>query len=130
MSILEKTIFGDERGKLIAIEEKLDVPFPIKRVFCIFDVPYEQVRGEHAHFQTKQYIVALRGSCKVKLDNGKSAHTYLLNSPNIGVFQDHLIWGEMFEFTSDCVLMVLASELYDRMDYIFNYDEFLEAMIT
>ena len=51
-------------------------------------------------------------------------------NPNIGVFQDHLIWGEMFEFTSDCVLMVLASELYDRMDYIFNYDEFLEAMIT
>ena len=69
--IFENKVMGDFRGKLIALESDIDIPFQIRRVFYIFDVPSGQVRGEHAHYKTKQYIAAISGSCKITLDNGK-----------------------------------------------------------
>ena len=128
MELFEQHIFGDQRGKLISIEEGVDVPFSIKRTFFIYDVPNDQTRGEHAHVKTKQYISALSGSCKITLDSGSELQTYSLNSPSIGLFQDTLVWGKMFDFSSDCILLVLASESYNPEDYIVNYDKFLEAL--
>ncbi|SDG53153.1 sugar 3,4-ketoisomerase [Phytopseudomonas seleniipraecipitans] len=119
-------ILGDHRGKLIAIESGIDVPFEVKRVFYIYGTQSGIPRGQHSHHETKQYLIVVSGSCKVTLDNGNEKTTYKLNQPNLGLFQDRMVWGEMHDFSEDCVLLVLASEHYDEEDYIRNYDEFLE----
>ena len=85
-------------------------------------------RGNHAHYKTRQFLVAVHGSCKVTLDNGKTKETFDLNQSNLGLFQDALIWGTMHDFSADCVLMVLADALYDENDYIRNYDDFLKEV--
>jgi len=126
MTTKDHKILGDHRGKLIAIESGIDVPFEVKRVFYIYGTQSGIPRGQHSHHETKQYLIVVSGSCKVTLDNGNEKTTYELNRPNLGLFQDRMIWGEMHEFSEDCVLLVLASEHYDEADYIRNYDEFLE----
>ncbi len=128
MSLIELSVKGDERGSLVAVEQNRDVPFSIKRVFHIFGTQPRASRGKHSHFSTKQFLVAVSGSCKVTLDNGSSKTTYKLNKPNIGLLQDALIWGEMHDFSEDCVLLVLASEHYDEADYIRDYDEFVRCV--
>ena len=128
MSIFQHRIFGDNRGKLVAIEGQQDVPFEVKRVFYIFGVEKGMNRGQHAHHQTKQYLIAVSGSCKVTLDDGMQKTTYELNQPNMGLMQDALVWGTMHEFTSDCVLVVMASEHFNDADYIRDYEEFLKVV--
>lgn len=128
MSITEHRILGDYRGQLVAIEERQDVPFDVKRVFYIFSTQLNATRGEHSHYRTRQYLIAVNGSCKVTLDDGKQAITYDLNQPNIGLLQDALVWGTMHDFTPDCVLLVLASEPYDAADYICDYDDFRKVV--
>lgn len=127
MSLINLNIRGDNRGSLVAIEQNTDVPFDIKRTFHIYGTKQGTPRGQHSHFITKQFLVAVSGSCKVTLDSGSEKVTYELNQPNIGLFQDALVWGEMHGFSKDCVLLVLASEHYDENDYIREYEEFLEV---
>lgn len=124
----EFTVLGDRRGQLIALEENRQVPFEMKRVFYIYGTEASISRGNHSHYKTKQFLVAVNGSCKVTLDNGKEKQTFDLNKPNVGLFQDALIWGHMHNFSSDCVLMVLADDYYDESDYIRDYDKFLEVV--
>ena len=119
---------GDERGSLIAFEAQNNVPFDIKRVFYIYGTQSGIARGQHSHYKTKQMLVAVNGSCKVTLDNGKEKKTYALNKPNVGLFQDSLIWGEMHSFSQDCILMVFADTYYEESDYIRSYETFLEAI--
>ncbi|GAA0691715.1 FdtA/QdtA family cupin domain-containing protein [Marinobacterium maritimum] len=126
MSITTHRILGDHRGQLVAIEGQQDVPFEVKRVFYIYGTQPDVPRGQHSHHQTRQYLIAVNGSCKVTLDDGKQKVTYDLNQPNIGLLQDALIWGSMHDFTPDCVLLVLASEHYDEADYIRDYEDFLK----
>lgn len=128
MSIQEHKVLGDHRGKLVALESDIDIPFEVKRVFYIYGTQPEVPRGQHSHHAIKQYLIAVNGSCKVTLDDGKEKTTYDLNKPNIGLFQDALIWGSMHDFSEDCVLLVLASGHYDDADYIRDYDEFLECV--
>lgn len=128
MSIIKHRILGDHRGQLVAIEGQKDVPFEVKRVFYIYGTQLGVPRGQHSHHQTQQYLIAVNGSCKVTLDDGKKKITYDLNQPNIGLLQDALVWGTMHDFTPDCVLLVLASEHYDEADYIRNYDDFLKVV--
>lgn len=117
-------ILGDHRGKLIALEEGIDVPFDVKRVFFIYGTQEGVRRGQHSHYKIKQYLIAVAGSCKVTLDDGSKKSTYLLDAPDKGLFQDAMLWGEMHDFSEDCVLLVLASEHYDESDYIRNYQDF------
>lgn len=124
MLIQEHKVLGDERGKLVALESGVDIPFEIKRAFYIYGTDSSLPRGQHSHYKTKQYLVAVAGSCKVILDDGREEETYKLGKPNIGLFQDALVWGEMLDFSADCVLLVLASEHYDESDYIHEYEEF------
>jgi len=126
MSVICHKILGDFRGNLVAIEGMGDVPFEIKRVFYIYGTQKGISRGSHSHYKTKQYLMAVRGSCKVTLDNGHIKQTFELDGPNKGLFQDSLIWGVMHDFSDDCVLLVLASEHYDETDYIRNYHDFKE----
>lgn len=128
MSVTGHRILGDHRGQLVAIEGQQDVPFEVKRVFYIYGMQSHVPRGQHSHYKTRQYLIAVSGSCKVTLDDGKKKITYELSQPNIGLFQDARVWGIMHDFTPDCVLLVLASEHYDEADYIRNYDEFLNAV--
>ena len=124
----EFKVLGDHRGQLVALEANRQIPFDVKRVFYIYGTQEGVPRGNHSHYKTKQFLVAVNGSCKVTLDNGKEKETFDLNKPNLGLFQDALIWGSMHDFSSDCVLMVLADEYYDASDYITNYDKFLEVV--
>ena len=126
--IQEFKVLGDHRGQLIALEENRQIPFEVKRVFYIYGTQEGVPRGNHSHYKTKQFLVAVHGSCKVTLDNGKEKSTFDLNEPNIGLFQDALIWGTMHDFSPDCVLMVLADAYYDASDYITDYDKFLEVV--
>ena len=124
----EFNVLGDYRGQLLALEENRNIPFDLKRVFYIFGTQEGVSRGNHSHYKTKQFLVAVSGSCKVTLDDGYNKETFNLNQPNLGLFQDALIWGTMHDFSSDCVLMVLANEYYDASDYITDYDKFLKEV--
>ena len=126
--IINFKVMGDERGSLIAFEENMNVPFDIKRVFYIYGTQEDIPRGQHSHHKTKQLLVAVNGGCKVTLDDGKEKKTYILNKPNVGLFQDSLVWGTMHDFSEDCILMVFADTYYDESDYIREYDEFLKEV--
>ncbi len=117
---------GDKRGQLIALEEDKDIPFHIKRVYYMYDTETGIVRGKHAHKSLEQILVCIHGSCKVRLDNGRGKKVVLLEKPYEGLYVGSHMWREMFDFSPDAVLMVLASELYMEEDYIRNYDEFLK----
>ena len=128
MSVIHHKVLGDHRGQLVVIEGKDGVPFDIKRVFYIYGTQKDVPRGNHSHYKTKQYLIAVNGSCKVTLDNGKTKQTFSLDEPNKGLFQDVLIWGTMHDFSDNCVLLVLASEYYNESDYIRDYQNFLKAV--
>lgn len=120
---------GDERGMLIALEEFRDIPFEIKRVYYLYDTKPQVHRGFHAHKSLEQILICITGSCKIRLDNGKEQKVVSLEKPYEGLYISHNIWREMYDFSTDAVLMVLASEPYHEEDYIRNYDDFL-SMIT
>mgnify|MGYP006422243231 FL=1 len=128
MSVIHHKVLGDHRGQLVVIEGKDGVPFDIKRVFYIYGTQKDVPRGNHSHYKTKQYLIAVNGSCKVTLDNGKTKQTFSLDEPNKGLFQDALIWGTMHDFSDDCVLLVFANDCYKSEDYITNYSKFLEVV--
>lgn len=115
---------GDQRGSLIIIEGNKDIFFQIKRVYYIFDVKENVKRGFHAHKELQQVLIAVSGSCKILLDNGREQEKVLLDNPSKGLLVEKMIWREMYEFSRDCVLLVLASEHYEESDYIRDYDLF------
>ena len=117
---------GDVRGQLIALEEFKDIPFQIKRVYYMYDTAEGFIRGRHAHKQLEQILICIHGNCKIRLDNGKEQKVVPLEKPYEGLYVSNIMWREMFDFSPDAVLMVLASELYDESDYIRNYEEFLD----
>ena len=119
---------GDERGSLIALEEKSNIPFEIKRVYYMFKTAEGVRRGYHAHKTLKQVAIAVRGCCKFMLDNGSEKIEVTLNHPAQGLFIESFMWREMFDFSEDCVLMVLADQIYDEADYVRNYEEFIEQV--
>ncbi|WP_032496444.1 FdtA/QdtA family cupin domain-containing protein [Hydrogenivirga sp. 128-5-R1-1] len=127
VKFIEFDIKGDERGKLIALEQFKNIPFEIKRVYYIYNLKNNIPRGFHAHKNLQQVAICIRGGCKFLLDNGKEkVKDIILDSPNKGLFIDKMIWHEMYDFSEDCVLIVLASDYYDESDYIRDYEEFLK----
>jgi len=118
-------IKGDDRGSLISIEQNSNIPFEIKRNYYIFNTLPGVKRGCHAHKKLKQLLITVSGKCDILLDNGIIQETAVLNSPNKGLLIEEMIWREMFNFTKDCVLLVLANDYYSEHDYIRNYHEFL-----
>lgn len=119
---------GDHRGQLVSFEGNKNIPFEIKRVYCIYATKDDVVRGLHAHKTLKQVAIALSGSCRFVLDNGMIREELILNSPTQGLLIDSCLWREMHDFSDDCVLMVLASDHYDETDYIRDYQFFLNTM--
>lgn len=128
IDLVQLSIHDDQRGSLIAIEKNNGIKFDIKRVYYIYDTKKGVRRGFHAHKKLKQLLVTVKGSCKVLLDNGKNKEVVLLNSPTKGLVIESMIWREMFDFSEDCVLMVLADHIYDESDYIRDYEKFVEEV--
>lgn len=115
---------GDERGNLVAVEEMKDIPFKVKRVYYMYDTLTNVVRGKHAHKALQQVLICVHGSCRVHLDDGVETKEVLLDKPNVGLYISSAVWREMYDFSSDAVLMVLASKYYDEGDYIRDYESF------
>lgn len=116
---------GDERGQLVALEEYKDIPFGIKRVYYMYDTVEGVVRGKHAHKTLEQILVCIHGSCKILLDDGKEKKIVPLEKPYEGLYVSNSMWREMYDFSEDAVLMVLASDVYKEEDYIRDYEQFL-----
>ncbi|MGH1472177.1 MAG: sugar 3,4-ketoisomerase [Cellvibrionaceae bacterium] len=131
MSLMQWSYFpplGDERGSLVALEAEKTVPFKVKRVYYIFGTQQGVARGFHAHRNLKQVAVCVTGKCRMILDDGKTREEAWMDSPTKGLHIGDLVWHEMYDFSEDCVLLVLASEHYDEDDYIRDYEEFLRCV--
>jgi dTDP-4-dehydrorhamnose 3,5-epimerase-like enzyme len=118
-------LLEEARGMLSFAEVARHIPFEVKRYFLIFGVPPGQVRGEHAHRTQHQFLVCVHGSCRVSADDGQHRKEFLLDAPQVGLYVPPLIWGAQYQYSSDAVLLVLASGQYDEADYIRKYEDFL-----
>jgi dTDP-4-dehydrorhamnose 3,5-epimerase-like enzyme len=119
---------GDSRGMLVALEQERNVPFPIRRVYYLFATSTDVHRGMHAHRHLNQLAVAVRGSVTFLLDDGSGPTTVTLDDPTRGLLLGSMVWRDLYDFSADCVLMVLADQLYDPADYITDYDEFIREV--
>ena len=117
--------YGDMRGELSVGDFMKDIPFEPKRYFLVFNVPSEKTRGEHAHYKCKQFLICVKGSCAVVVDDGENRSEVLLDSPEKGIYLPPLVWGIQYKYSPDAVLLVFASEHYESNDYIRNYSDFL-----
>jgi acetyltransferase-like isoleucine patch superfamily enzyme/dTDP-4-dehydrorhamnose 3,5-epimerase-like enzyme len=115
----------DLRGSLSAGEFSSQIPFVPKRYFLVFDVPGKDVRGEHAHRRCEQFLVAIRGSLSVVVDDGKHSEEIVLDAPNVGLYLPPMVWAVQYKYSTDAMLLVFASDHYDPGDYIRDYDEFV-----
>lgn len=127
IKLIPLQVHGDERGSLIALEQDKNIPFEVKRIYYLFNTKEGVRRGFHAHKELTQLVIAVRGSCRFLLDNGSEKINLLLDNPAQGLLIDSCIWREMYDFSEDCVLLVLADELYDENDYIRDYDNFIKT---
>jgi len=116
---------SDLRGMLSFGEVGRQVPFEVKRYFLVFEVPTEQVRGEHAHRTLHQFLICVHGRCRVVADDGSHRQEFLLDSPHIGLYLPPMTWAVQYKYSRDAVLLALASGPYDAADYIRDYAEFL-----
>ena len=126
--IIEFPQKGDERGHLVIVEGLTDVPFEIKRIFYIYGSDAKVVRGKHANRRTKFVLINVSGTSKVKVDNGHETVVVELTRPHTGIYLDTMLWKDMYDFSEDSVLLVLASEHYDSEEYIRDYDLFLSEV--
>ena len=117
---------SDSRGDLSFIENNHQIPFNIKRVYYLYNVPHDAKRGAHSHKNLEQLMIAISGSFDITLDDGINKQTYHLNSPSKGLYIPSLIWRDIQNFSDDAVCIVLASEPYDESDYIRDYQNFLD----
>ena len=124
--IIELPRITDPRGNLTVAEANKNIPFDIKRVYWLYDVPGGECRGGHAHKQIKEILIAVSGSFHVTLDNGKEKQTFLLNHPYQGLLIDTKTWRTLDDFSSGAVCVVLASDFYDENDYIYDYNDILQ----
>lgn len=127
-NLIDLPHFGDDRGSLVAIESMDTIPFEVKRIYYIFDTKKDVARGFHAHKNLSQFVICVKGQCDFVLDDGERKVIYNLNSAKEGLLIEGVYWREMHNFSEDCVLMVLASEHYNEIDYIKDYQEFLATV--
>ena len=125
--ILDLKEYGDERGNLVVAEgDGMDIPFDIKRVFYMYGSDPDIIRGQHANRQTEFVLINVSGSSKVLVDDGRSREVIVLDKPRMGLHMGPMIWKEMYDFSADSVLLVLASEHYQEQEYIRDYQEFIK----
>ena len=118
--------FLDARGNLSFVQNTTHIPFSIKRVYWVYDVPGGECRGGHAYIQNEEFIIALSGSMDVVVDDGRRKKTYSLNRSYFGLYIPKGLWREMNNFSTNAVALELASVEYDPSDYVRDYDDFLK----
>jgi len=128
MNLINLKCFSDFRGSLVAIESSNNIPFKIKRIFYVYGTKQNVTRANHAHLKQNEFLIALNGKCKVTLDDGSIKKTFTLNDPNVGLLKKSLTWVRIFDFSEDCVLLVVADGKYDLEDYITDYSEFISTI--
>ena len=127
--MLEFAEYGDNRGHLVIIEGEIDIPFSIKRAFYIYGSKTDVIRGQHANKKTQFVLINVARKSKVRVRDGEGNEAiYCLNRPHTGIYLPTMVWKDMYEFSEDSVLLVLASEHYDPTEYIRDYDEFVKAI--
>ena len=120
----EIKIIGDSRGKMVVIEGYKNIPFDIKRLFYVFGADEKSIRGCHANKKSEFVIICVSGKAKIMISNGIDQKTIALDKPNKAVYLHKMTWKEMFDFSSDAVLLCISNEYYDPCEYISSYDEF------
>lgn len=129
VKMLEFPQRGDARGHLVIIEGKQDIPFEIKRVFYIYGSDNKVIRGQHANRQSEFVLINVAGQSKVCVKDGEGNEAvYSLDRPRIGIYLPNMVWKDMYDFSSDSVLLVLASTHYDPNEYIRNYDDYVREI--
>ena len=126
--VFEFPEISDLRGNLTFAETPGLLPFSPRRFFLIYDVPGKEIRGEHAHKELHQFMICIKGSCAVVVDDGTERCEIVLGKPTLGLYVPPMIWATQYKFTQDAVLLVLASDVYRADDYIRNYEEYLELV--
>lgn len=126
--VLQFSDLGDERGKLVVIEGGQSIPFDIKRIFYIYESDSTVVRGQHANRNSEFVLVNVAGQSKVRITDGTEEFVVELNKPMMGVYIPQMIWKDMYDFSSDSVLLVLASTHYDAQEYIRDYNDYIEIV--
>jgi hypothetical protein len=121
-SLLFLKQIGDRNGHITSINNNIEIPFEVKRIFYLYDIPGGESRGAHAHRQCHQFLIAASGSFEILLDDGKTQRQVLLNRPDVGLHIPSGIWASEINFSSGSICLVLASHIYDEDDYIRNYD--------
>lgn len=121
---------GDRNGQITAVNNHVDIPFEIRRVFYLYDIPAGESRGAHAHVNCHQLIIAGSGAFEVIVDDGRLKKVYRLDQPNLGLHVPPGIWASLHDFSSGAVCMVLASHGYDENDYIREYQMYLDLKKT
>lgn len=116
----------NQMGSLVSLESQKNLPFQLKRIYYLHGLDPTGHRGKHAHYKLQQIAVCISGSCTFLLDDGIIAEEVALNNPNQGLCLHPMIWHEMYDFSRDCCILVLASDYYDEADYIRDYDVFLQ----
>lgn len=126
--VLEFRDLGDERGKLVVIEGEQSIPFAIQRVFYIYGSDATVIRGQHANRESEFVLINVAGNSKVRITDGKEEFIVELNRPMMGVYIPKMVWKDMYDFSADSVLLVLASTHYDGKEYIRDYEEYLKEV--
>lgn len=126
--LIQLPIVTDDRGCLTFLESCRHVPFEIKRIYYLYNIPNAKTRGAHGHRELRQMIIAIAGSFKILLDDGKEQSVYVLNKPHEALYLTNMIWREISDFSDDAVCMVVASDYYKEEDYFRNYEEFVDAV--
>ena len=125
-SVIDVSKIHNEAGNITVVENGENIPFDVKRIYYLYDVPSGEARGGHAHYELEQYVIAASGSFDVILDDGKNRKTFTLNRPNLALHIVPGLWRELGNFSSGSICMVLASHKYDESDYVRNFSKFLE----
>ena len=126
--VIEFKDLGDERGKLVVIEGNESIPFAIQRVFYIYGSDSTVVRGQHANRESEFVLINVAGQSKVRITDGHEEFVVELNRPMMGVYIPKMVWKDMYDFSSDSVLLVLASTHYDGSEYIRDFDKYIEEI--
>ncbi|MCD0471050.1 FdtA/QdtA family cupin domain-containing protein [Flavobacterium sp. JAS] len=127
--LLHLNQIGDRNGHITSVNNNIEIPFPIKRIFYLYDIPGGESRGAHAHKECHQFLVATSGSFEVLLDDGITKRQVLLNRPDLGLHIPAGIWASEINFSSGSICLVLASHEYDEADYVRDYDEYLNLTL-
>ena len=129
VKMLDFKQYGDERGHLVIVEGEKDVPFEIKRAFYIYGSEKGVIRGQHANRKTEFVLINVAGTSKVKVKDGEGNEAiFCLNRPHTGIYLPTMVWKDMYDFSGDSVLLVLANTHYDPEEYIRNYDDFVSEI--